>query len=317
LVEPIVEFLLHEILRLQNSDELAQLERIQLCRCYDSLAAIYKGFGPEIPAELFIGFWDAALAIDGYDGIEDLCDLACAVVTGKMQGPIELLLNAVGRFQDPSAELYGAELLRVILTIVIVNFTEVREWGGRDEFVGVILQYFTRQWETALFDEDLFVVAELVASLFQIGVAPPGVGDEIVAIGMKLLEQYHPVEQPTVTLAALNLMFAVWVFGEAAVTREAVAAVLGKWRALVEGGGLTRREDAGLHLMFVGKLAEMFPDEQEVAQVAEAVKGWQDFGENGAVADMVKLVHDLVGPAVVEFLQSSHNTHGPSQAIYR
>jgi hypothetical protein len=56
--------------------------------------------------------------------------------------------------------------------------------------------------------------------------------------------------------------------------------------------------------MFAGQLAEMFPDEQEVAQVAEAVRRWQDFGENGAVAEMVWLVRDVVGPAVAEFWQS-------------
>jgi hypothetical protein len=229
LVQPIVEFLLHEILRLQNFDELAELERMQLRRCYANLAAIYGSFGPEIPGELFMRFWEAALAIEGYHGIEDLCDLACAVVMGKMQAPIELLKNAVDSFQDPSADLYDTELLRVILTIVNVNFMEVREWDERNDFVDVILQYFTKKWETALLDDDLFVVAELVASLFQIGVVPPGVGDEMVAIGIRLLEQYDPVEGPTQTLAALNLMFAVWLFGGTAVTADAIAPVLGKW----------------------------------------------------------------------------------------
>jgi hypothetical protein len=304
LVQPIVEFLLHEILRLQNFDKLSQLECIQLGRCYESLAAIYGSFGPEIPGKLFMRFWDAALAIEGYNGIEDLCGLACMVVMGKMQAPIELLVSTFSHFQDASADLYQTELLRVILTIVNVNFAEVGEWDESVEFVETILQFFTREYETALFDDDLFVAAELVASLFQIGAVPPGVGDEMVAIGMQLLGRFNPVRQPTQTLAALNLMFAVWVFGNTAITADAVTAVLGKWRAFVEGGGLTRREDAGLHLMFAGKLADMFPDEQEVAQIVEAVRGWENFQKNGAVAEMVKLVHDLVGPAVGAFLQS-------------
>ena len=310
----VMAFLFQELIRMAHTSQsdAALTEQKRTQHCYMCLRALYENGAPIDP---FLTFWTEYFAIQDAPVVDilkcvmDLCQLKVPGIYRLMP----LMLEQMHSYSIDDTEV--EDIMRIFVHFFYSNVEQISTWDERNTLINPLWSMFQRIWNKQNLEPMIYLLGEVIVLILQEHWLQPEHAGIAAHLSAEMIGKYDPPTCPTLVLVAFDILISVFVFYHDECPGfdplSLCPVMMDRCLLLFNSGGITRRQDFSMHLIFFLAIHAMHPENEQVNAALQFLQNWKEPDEDEAnpnIHDVVSEFESLASPAFLSLLSTLEST---------